>query len=83
MIFITVHQLYLKKDVVLSAPPTKRYYFIAALLKDNEKIMMNWNSELLKFIEIIGYDYIFVSIIQNGDSMDHTREYLKNFKKIY
>jgi len=63
MIFITVLQLYLKKDVVLSAPPTKRYYFIAALLKDNEKIMMNWNSELLKFIEIIGYDYIFVSII--------------------
>ena len=63
MIFITVHQLYLKKDVVLSAPPTKGYYFIAALLKDNEKIMMNWNSELLKFIEIIGYDYIFISII--------------------
>jgi len=63
MIFITVHQLYLKKDVVLLAPPTKRYYFIAALLKGNEKIMMNWNSELLKFIEIIGNDYIFVSII--------------------
>ena len=63
MIFIAVHQLYLKKDEVLSAPPTKRYYFIAALLKDNEKIMMNWNSEQLKFIEITVYDYIFVSFI--------------------
>lgn len=82
MMLITAHQLYPKKDVVLSAPLTKRYYFIAALLKDNEKIMMNWNSELLKFIEIIGYDYIFVSIIENGDSMDHTREYLKNLKYI-
>jgi len=83
-IVITIHYFYLKKDDVVLLTPliTKRYYFIAALLMDNEKIMINWNKELLKFIEIIGNDYVYVSIIENGDSEDRTREYLENLQDI-
>lgn len=62
---------------------TNHGFFFAALLKDNEPIMENWNRELLKTLSHLqsrGYRNLYVSIMENGDSSDATSNYLKELE---
>lgn len=58
-------------------------FFFAALLRDNEPIMKDWNKELLKALSHLqghGYRKLYVSILENGDSSDATPKYLKELE---
>ncbi|PJF17491.1 hypothetical protein PSACC_02694 [Paramicrosporidium saccamoebae] len=87
LVYVTIDAVDLNASMrkPLSPEDTKailsgKRYFIAALLKDNESIMANWTRELLKTINSLGDDNVFVSIVENGDSRDGTRRHLDNLK---
>lgn len=60
--------------------------FIAALLHDNEKILDHWSDEILKTIEMLSLSSssfrVFVSIVENSDSIDGTNNELNKFKRV-
>ena len=41
----------------------------------------NLNNKMKKLINYLGYQNVIISIIENGDSKDKTREYLKEFQE--
>src|SRR5687768_10077488 len=53
------------------------YYFIAALFRNNEEIIYDWIKEILAVIDEMDERKVFVSIVENGDSHDRTREALE------
>ncbi len=59
---------------------TKKY-FICANLFNNEDIMDSWTSELLKIVDYVGKENVFISILENGDSKDKSQEMLNEFEK--
>jgi hypothetical protein len=57
--------------------------FIASLHWNNEKILQRWSAELLKLVEVLGRENVFVSIFESGSwdasktllqSLDHDLE---------
>jgi hypothetical protein len=50
------------------------------MIVDMEEIIINFIEEMKKLINYIGKDNVILSIVENGDSKDKTREYLKEFK---
>ncbi|ODQ70985.1 hypothetical protein LIPSTDRAFT_5732 [Lipomyces starkeyi NRRL Y-11557] len=52
-----------------------RKYFIAANLWNNEAILDQWGKELIRAIEILGSENVYISIVEN-DSEDRTPEKL-------
>jgi hypothetical protein len=67
-----------KKNLIKTK--VKYNWYIAACLFNNEKIFGNWAQQLLLLINELKSTNIFVSIIENGDSMDNTRLQLETFK---
>jgi hypothetical protein len=56
-------------------------FFLAANLKNNEKILINHLTEMVKFILYVGPERCYVSILENG-SKDRTPDILRDFKAI-
>ena len=55
------------------------------LMKENkfvsiEDIIEIYIEETKKLIEYLGKNNVIISIVENGDSVDNTRKYLKNFQ---
>ena len=45
-----------------------------------EGIIINFIEEMKKLIYYLGKENVIISIVENGDSKDKTRDYLKKFK---
>ena len=70
-----------KKDVLPISTERNTKYYITACVLNMEKIIIDYISEMKKLIDYLGEKNIIVSIVENGDSKDNTREYLKEFKQ--
>lgn len=60
---------------------TKKY-FLCANLFNNTNILDDWTDQMLKLINYVGKDNVYVSIVENGDSTDATRDQLAVFEKV-
>ena len=57
---------------------TEKYY-ICANIFNNEEILPNWINEMKKLITYLGIKNVYISIFENGDSIDNSGEILNNF----
>ena len=55
-------------------------FYITALVVNMEGIIVNFIEEMKKLIYFIGKENVIISIVENGDSKDKTRDYLRKFK---
>ncbi|OUM56120.1 glycosyltransferase family 69 protein, partial [Piromyces sp. E2] len=55
-------------------------YYLTAMISDIEPIADDYISEMKKIIEYLGDKNVMVSIVENGDSKDNTRDYLRQFQ---
>ena len=55
-------------------------YFLCANLFNNENIIRDWTQQLMNLINYLGKENVYVSIFENGDSTDNTRDKLIEFK---
>ena len=70
------------KEKTLPISTTKNIqYYITACVLNMEPIIVDYIKEMKKLINYLGEKNIIVSIVENGDSKDNTRQYLKEFKK--
>ena len=71
-----------KKESILpiSSERNTKYYITACVL-NMEPIITDYIKEMKKLINYLGEKNIIVSIVENGDSKDNTREYLNEFKQ--
>ena len=56
-------------------------FYITATIVNMESIMSKYLEEMKKLINYLGEKNVIVSIVENGDSKDKTRDYLKEFQK--
>jgi hypothetical protein len=66
----------LNKDQVIRG---QKFYIVANLF-NNENILNDWTSEMMKLINYLGPENTYVSIFENGDSTDNTPHLLKQFE---
>ena len=70
-----------KKEKVLPISTSKNTtYYLASMIANSENIIEDWIKEMKKIINYLGEKNVMLSIIENGDSKDNTREYLIKFK---
>ena len=50
------------------------------MVANMEGIIVNFIEEMKKLINYLGKENVIISIVENGDSKDKTRDYLKEFK---
>ena len=55
-------------------------FYIASNIFNMENTISNYISEMKKLINYLGEEHVIVSIVENGDSKDNTRNYLKEFQ---
>ena len=55
-------------------------FYITAMVVNMEEIIVNFIEEMKKLIYYLGKENVIISIVENGDSKDKTRDYLKKFK---
>ena len=55
-------------------------FYITAMVVNMEGIIINFIEEMKKLIYYLGKENVIISIVENGDSKDKTRDYLKKFK---
>jgi len=55
-------------------------FYITAMVVNMEGIIVNFIEEMKKLIYYLGKENVIISIVENGDSRDKTRDYLKEFK---
>ena len=73
-----VHR-YKKKITLPIATAKNTTFFIAATVHNMEKIIDDYFIEMKKLINYLGKENIIISIMENGDSTDKTREKLYEF----
>ena len=56
-------------------------FYITAMVANMENIIVNYIYQLKKLIIYLGKENIIISIVENGDSTDKTRMYLKEFQE--
>ena len=61
------------------ASSRKTKYFIAATVHNMEKVIDDYIIEMKKLINYLGGENVIISIVENGDSTDKTRERLVSF----
>ena len=54
---------------------------MTAMISDMENIIDNYIKQMKKLINYLGEQNVIISIIENGDSKDQTRRYLKEFQQ--
>ena len=70
-----------KKDKTLPISHSKdRLFYIASNVVNIEHIVESYVEEMKKLINYLGNKNTIISIVENGDSVDNTREYLQNFQ---
>ena len=72
---------YKKEDILPIATSKKTKYFITSCVFNMESIMVDYINEMKKLINYLGKENIIISIVENGDSTDKTRDYLIQFQK--
>ena len=55
-------------------------FYITAMIVNMERIITNFIEEMKKLIYYLGKENIILSIVENGDSKDKTRDHLREFK---
>jgi len=55
-------------------------FYIASNIFNMENTINNYISEMKKLITYLGEDHVIISIVENGDSKDNTRNYLEEFR---
>ena len=55
-------------------------FYITAMIANMEGIIVNYIEEMKKLIYYLGKENVIISIVENGDSKDKTRDYLRDFK---
>ena len=56
-------------------------FYITAMVYNMKETIDNYIEEMKKLIDYLGHKNVIVSIVENGDSRDGTRKYLRNFQK--
>jgi len=70
-----------KKEKTLPISSSKNTtFYITAMIINMEGIIVNFIEEMKKLIYYLGKENVILSIVENGDSKDKTREYLTEFK---
>ena len=69
-----------EKTLPISSSKNTTFY-ITAMVCNMEDIMHNYINQMKKLINYLGYQNVIISIIENGDSQDQTRQYLKEFQE--
>ena len=70
------------KEVALpSDTENNTKYYICSIICNIEPIIIDWIAQMKLLIDYLGKENIYISILENQDSKDNTREYLKEFKK--
>ena len=63
---------------ILTSKDTK--FFIASNIFNMEKIIDHFIHQMKLLINYLGQDNVIISFVENGDSNDNTRQYLKDFQ---
>jgi hypothetical protein len=72
---------FFKKEKTLPISSSKNTtFFITGMIVNMEGIIVNFIEEMKKLIYYLGKENVILSIVENGDSKDKTREYLTQFK---
>ena len=56
-------------------------YYITSCVLNMEPVIVDYINEIKKLINYLGEKNIIISIVENGDSKDKTRDYLKEFSQ--
>ena len=56
-------------------------YYICSIVCNIEPIIIDWVGQLKLLIDYLGKKNVYISILENGDSKDNTRLYLKEFEQ--
>ena len=79
---IKIWVFFFKKDKTLPILSSKNTtFYITANLVNVDNIIESFITEMKKLIDYLGKNHIIISLVENGDSKDNTRIYLKNFQK--
>lgn len=71
-----------KKEKILPITTSKNTkFYMTSCVYNMEPIIVDYINELKKLIKYLGEDNIIISIVENGDSTDKTRDYLIEFQK--
>ena len=73
--------IFSKKTILPLSTSNNFKFYITACIYNIEPIIVDYINEMKKLIEYLGEKNIIVSIVENGDSNDNTREYLSEYKK--
>ena len=69
------------KDKTLPISSSKNTtFYVTAMIVNMEGIIVNFIKEMKKLINYLGKENVIVSILENGDSKDKTRVFLREFK---
>ena len=86
-IFLFLHRIKLwvyfnNKEKILPISSSKHTtFYITAMVCNMGSIIDNYINQMKKLINYLGYHNVVISIIENGDSKDKTRQYLKEFQE--
>ena len=86
-IFIFLHRIklwvhYNKKEKTLPIASSKNTtFFIAAMIVNMESTIAHYIKHMKKLIDYLGEQNVIISFIENGDSKDNTRIYLREFQQ--
>jgi hypothetical protein len=70
-----------KKEKTLPITSSKNTtFYITAMIANMEGIIVNFIEEMKKLIYYLGKKNVIISIVENEDSIDKTRDYLREFK---
>ena len=69
-----------KKKTLPISFSKNRVFYITSNVINIEPIIEVYIEEMKKLIDYLGYNNTIISIIENGDSVDNTRVYLKDFE---
>ena len=70
-----------KEDILPLSTSRKTKYYITSCVFNMESIIVDYINEMKKVINYLGKENIIISIVENGDSTDKTRDYLIHFQK--
>ena len=71
-----------KKENILPITTSQNTtFYITSCVYNMENIIVDYINEMKKLINYLGANNIIISIVENGDSTDRTRDYLIEFQK--
>ncbi|KAH7106417.1 cryptococcal mannosyltransferase 1-domain-containing protein [Auriculariales sp. MPI-PUGE-AT-0066] len=73
-----IAHFWLPRPVRVAMPETSMPVYIAAIFHNNDKVLPHWTQEMLRLVQYIGTDNVFLSLVESY-STDNTPELLKSF----